>query len=355
MERFVSVLWNLQKSINISNYSRNTLNNARSRPFCTKIPEKALGVIKTTDENTMDWLNLSHLSYEEETSNNSVEVLSKDDDGRINVRWDPTSGQFSFAQGSQLERAAEIVTELAETNPDRVAIIWRKDNPASEEMVTYRELKHMIEHVVKILEKEEDQQARKVPKNTTSGTLIYLPVSIVAVAAMLACVSLQRKHSLVFAGFSTTALSSLMETGQVECIITSDYWPGLTTTLNSVMKNWPDIETKNIDISCGVTSPSSVDSSDTFSLELTEDKEDLSPLFALYTGGDTSVIAGLNEEAGYYQVTSNVGLTEVESLPHADEAAADGALCKTQEEVFKEGKRTNKYRLDYIKRFLDRK
>ena len=34
----------------------------------------------------------------------------------------------------------------------------------------------------------------------------------------------------------------------------------------------------------------------------TEEEDDSEPLFALYSGGDTSVLAGLGEEAGYYQV-----------------------------------------------------
>lgn len=354
MERFFSVLWNVQHTIHLQYSCRRSVKLVALRPLCTKIPKNTSTVIKATEsQNTdyMDWLNLSHLSYEDENTTESVELLEKDN--KINLRWDPASGQFSLTQGSQLERATEIVRDLAETNPDSVAIIWRKDNPASEEMVTYGQLNQMIEHVVDILEENDDKQAKKLSSNSESGTLIFLPVSILAVAVMLACASLQRPHSLVFAGFSSPALASLMESGQVGCIITSDHWPRLAKTLEGVMKEWPDIRTINLDVNCGIVSPSLVDqvNSEEYSLELSGNYgEDLSPLFALYTGGETSVIAGLKEEAGYYQVTSNVGLTAVEPLPEGDHG--DGALCETPEQKFKEGKKKNTYRLAYINSML---
>lgn len=340
-------------------YCRRRVKLVNLRSLCTQIPQNPPTLVITTertDTNNMDWLNLSPLSYQEDETNESVEVVPDDTHNKVNLRWDPSSGQFSWTQGSQLERAAEIVRELAETNPDSVAIIWRKDQPVSEDMVTYSQLNHMIKHIVDILDEKDEKMSDKRRQNTETVILIYLPVSILAVAVMMACASIQQRHSLVFEGFSSLALSSLMESSQVGCIITSDNWPILTRTLESVVTNWPDIRTINLDVNCGFVSPSIVDqvNPDEFSLELSGNYgEDLSPLFALYTGGETSVIAGLKEEAGYYQVTSNVGLTGAEPLSPGGEG--EGALYKTPEQKFKEGKKKNTYRLDYINRMLEQK
>jgi len=323
----------------------------RLRSFCSLIPPETPTIFSNKIMNEdMDWLNLSHISFPMNEKDESVTVVSEDKNSRMNIRWDPDSGQFSLTQGSQLEQASLIVRELAVTNPDSVAIIWRKDQQASEEMATYSQLNHMMNHIQEIIDE-------KPSKDSDAVTLVYLPVSIIAVAAMLACTSIQQRHSLVFAGFSSSALSSLMETGQVGTVISSDYWPVLTNTLHTVVGRWPQIRTINLDVNCGVVLPRTVENlnTDEFNLELTESYgEDLSPLFALYTGGETSVIAGLKEEAGYYQVTSNVGISGVEKLsPPCPNGEA--VPFQTPEQNFKERKRQNTYRLDYIDKMLQDK
>merc|ERR1712142_850771 len=115
-----------------------------------------------------------------------------EDRGR-NMRWDPCSGQFSFSQGSQLRGVTHVVKDLAKTTPDSIAVIWRQDKPPNEQLVSYSQLELMIDHVVGILNTED-----KTVVNEEQGTLIYLPVSILAVAVILARASLQRKHTLVF-------------------------------------------------------------------------------------------------------------------------------------------------------------
>eukprot|EP00092_Neocalanus_flemingeri_P026913 GFUD01029173.1.p1 GENE.GFUD01029173.1~~GFUD01029173.1.p1 ORF type:complete len:363 (-),score=96.39 GFUD01029173.1:4-1092(-) len=357
MERFFSMLWNSPHSINLwHHYYRRSGKLIRLRSLCTHIPQETPTLPITperTDQDHMDWLNLSHLSLQMDEKDDSVSLATDNHQSKMSLRWDPDSGQFSLTQGSQLETAAQIVRELAQTNPDSVAIIWRKDQPMSEEMATYSQLNHMIEHIVNIIDEKDDNSADKTTNNLEPVTLIYLPVSILAVAAMLACASIQHRHSLVFAGFSSDALSSLMESGQVECVISSDHWPQLTRTLHTAVTNWPQIRTINLDVDCGFVSPCIVDqvNADEFNLELSGmEGEDLSPLFALYTGGETSVIAGLKEEAGYYQVTSNVGLTPVDTLPPC--GGSEGALYRTPEQEFKEGKKKNTYRLDYINKML---
>ena len=255
--------------------------------------------------------------------------------GGRSARWDPCSGQFSFTQTTQLQGAMEVVREMVVTNPGSVAVIWRQDKPYREHMVTYSQLSEMVDKVVDIL---------KTGDKTTpvQGTLIYLPVSVLAVAVILACTSLQHRHTLVFAGFSSSALSSLLMSGQVDTVVTSQTWPVLTQTLHTALDRWtgPTITTRyvgnNSDLEMAGNLPDCP-------------SKELSPLFALYTGGETSVIAGVGEMAGYYQVSSNVGLADKEFI-----TAGEGG-GQIQEQTFKEGKRNNTYRLDYINKILQSK
>ena len=46
--------------------------------------------------------------------------------------------------------------------------------------------------------------------------VIYMPVSPHAVAAMLACARIGAPHSVVFAGFSSTALASRIQDGKTQ-------------------------------------------------------------------------------------------------------------------------------------------
>ena len=45
--------------------------------------------------------------------------------------------------------------------------------------------------------------------------VIYMPVSPIAVAAMLACARIGAPHSVVFAGFSSEALASRIQDGML--------------------------------------------------------------------------------------------------------------------------------------------
>ena len=50
--------------------------------------------------------------------------------------------------------------------------------------------------------------------------LMFLPVSVLAVASILAGSASGVRHSLVFAGFSSQALHQLLDTGLVTCVLT---------------------------------------------------------------------------------------------------------------------------------------
>ena len=249
--------------------------------FCRKIPQKLT----------------REFSIKHEDGSNQIltsEALHLEEHPDIHLRWDPNSGQFSYSQDVLLQKAALIVREKAQTNPDCVAVIWRRDKPLSEEMVSFSQLSKMIEYVAGALNPGEE--------NSSPGiTVIYLPVSILAVASLLACAFLEYPHTLILEGFSQNILTTVLNKKEVICLATSEYWPQLAKTLevaHSTTKR-RSLKIVNLDPSCGLTCPVLKD--------VEPQDEELDPLFALYTGGETSVIAGLGEVSGYYQVTSNIG------------------------------------------------
>ena len=67
----------------------------------------------------------------------------------------------------------------ARVNPDKVALIWEKDEPGQEVKVSYKELSAMTNKLANLLKSQGIKKGDIVA--------IYMPVSPMAVAAMLAC------------------------------------------------------------------------------------------------------------------------------------------------------------------------
>ncbi|KAK3092831.1 hypothetical protein FSP39_007704 [Pinctada imbricata] len=97
---------------------------------------------------------------------------------------------------------------------DSPALIWEKDEPGTEEYVTYRELYKMVNQMANML------RAHGVGRG--DRVAIYLPTSPIAVAAMLACARIGAIHSVVFAGFSAEALADRIIDANAATVITSD-------------------------------------------------------------------------------------------------------------------------------------
>ncbi|CAC5365148.1 ACSS1_2 [Mytilus coruscus] len=97
---------------------------------------------------------------------------------------------------------------------DNIAIIWEKDEPGTEEFITYRQLSVMINKISNVLKRHGVGKGDPVA--------IYLPTTPMAVAAMLACARIGAIHSVVFAGFSAGSLSDRIKDAKAETVITAD-------------------------------------------------------------------------------------------------------------------------------------
>ena len=92
------------------------------------------------------------------------------------------------------------MTRHLATRGDETALIWEKDEPGQEEKMTFNELNVLVNKMGNVLKSQGVKKGDRVA--------IYYPVSPKGVAAMLACAKIGAVHSVVFAGFSSDALSS---------------------------------------------------------------------------------------------------------------------------------------------------
>ena len=117
--------------------------------------------------------------------------------------------------GGKLNVAYNCVDRHVEAgNGDRVAIHWEGEPVGDSRSLTYAEL--------------QDEVCKAANALTDLGLVagdrvaIYMPMIPEAVVAMLACARLGVMHSVVFAGFTATALRARIDDAQAKLVITTD-------------------------------------------------------------------------------------------------------------------------------------
>jgi len=125
---------------------------------------------------------------------------------------DLAAGRVSWYEGGVLNVTESCVDRHLGQN--KVALIWEKDEPGSEEYVTYESLHECMCRMANCL------RAHGIGKG--DRVAIYMPTSPDAVAAILACARIGALHSVVFAGFSADSLASRIESAEAKAVITTD-------------------------------------------------------------------------------------------------------------------------------------
>ncbi|XP_067901861.1 acetyl-coenzyme A synthetase 2-like, mitochondrial isoform X2 [Heterodontus francisci] len=178
---------------------------------------------------------------------------------------DLSKGFIAWFLGGQLNVSVNCLDRHANQFPNRVALIWERDEPGTELKITYRELLETTCRLANTMKRHGVQKGDRVA--------IYLPVSPLGIAAMLACARIGAVHTVIFAGFSSQALGGRIRDAQ-------------RTDKKVPMGNTDIPLEEEMEKEQPVCDPESMDS------------EDL--LFLLYTSGSTGKPKGLvHTQAGY--------------------------------------------------------
>uniref|UniRef100_UPI00398EB3A1 acetyl-coenzyme A synthetase 2-like, mitochondrial isoform X2 n=1 Tax=Pristiophorus japonicus TaxID=55135 RepID=UPI00398EB3A1 len=153
---------------------------------------------------------------------------------------DFSTGAIAWFLGGQLNVSVNCLDRHANHSPNRVALIWERDEPGTELRITYRELLETTCRLANTLKRHGVQKGDRVA--------IYLPVSPMGIAAMLACARIGAVHMVVFAGFSSQALAGRIRDAQCKVIITCNqgvrggHVVELKRTVDEAVKTCPTVK-----------------------------------------------------------------------------------------------------------------
>ncbi|KQB38144.1 Acetyl-coenzyme A synthetase [Flavobacterium daejeonense] len=195
---------------------------------------------------------------------------------------------------------------------DKTAIIFEPNNPdEATQSFTYNELHQQVSKMANVLLSQGIQKGDRV--------CIYLPMIPELAITTLACARIGAIHSVVFAGFSASALAARINDSECKMVVTSDgaYRGNKTIDLKGIvdeaLTNCPSVsktlvvKRTNADIQMKEgrdqwLAPLFDQASDNNTAEIM-DAED--PLFILYTSGSTGKPKGMvHTTAGYMVYTA---------------------------------------------------
>ena len=131
------------------------------------------------------------------------------------VRWNFTEPSVEWFVGGKLNITENILDRHLFTQGDQTAIIWEPNDPAESSIkLTYRDLYEKVNEFANALKEEGVTKGDRV--------VIYMPMTPEAAIAMLACARICAVHSVVFAGFSSTALADRINDCSAKVVLTAD-------------------------------------------------------------------------------------------------------------------------------------
>ena len=229
--------------------------------------------------------------------------------GNKPLTYDFSTPEIKWFVGGKLNITENCLDRHLATQPNKTAILFEPNDPTEEaQHITYKELHSRVCQTANMLKANGAKKGDRI--------CIYMPMVPELAIAVLACARIGAIHSVVFAGFSATALAARINDASCTMLLTADggfrgaktiglkeiadealailfngrklYW---YFNAQSKQVNWNPIdrwwheEMEKVDDHC----PAEV-----------MDSED--PLFILYTSGSTGKPKGMVHTCGGYMV-----------------------------------------------------
>lgn len=227
------------------------------------------------------------------------------------LSWDFSKPEIKWFEGAKLNITENCLDRHLATRAEQTAIIFEPNDPNEPaEHISYRELYERVNQFANVLKEKGIKKGDRV--------CIYVPMIPELAISVLACARIGAIHSVVFAGFSSTALATRINDCDCKMVITTDgsYRGSKTIDLkgivDSALEDCPGVETVLVAKRIG-SEISMKDGRDYWLQPLLDaaskkgkaevmDAED--PLFILYTSGSTGKPKGMVHTSGGYMVYS---------------------------------------------------
>ena len=229
--------------------------------------------------------------------------------GSISIEW---------FKGGKTNIAVNCIDRHLETKGEQTAILWEGNEPGENRSLTYSQLYAEVCRFSNVLKKHCVQKGDRIS--------IYMPMVPELAIAMLACARIGAIHSIVFGGFSSTALADRITDSSCTFLVTTDgsfrgakpvpvkvnadkaiklaaikgvevktcivverVGSKIPTEMISGRDYWWHDEMKTVESTC---EPEQMDAED--------------PLFILYTSGSTGKPKGVQHNVGGYMVFTSL-------------------------------------------------
>ncbi|MEQ4720879.1 acetate--CoA ligase [Nonomuraea sp. B19D2] len=220
------------------------------------------------------------------------------------LEWNPPFAKWFI--GGELNVAYNCVDRhVEEGRGDKVAYYWEGEPEGDTRTLTYHDLKREVSKAANALQELGVAKGDRVA--------IYMPMIPELPIAMLACARIGAIHSVVFGGFSASALKSRIDDADAKLVITADggYRRGnpsaLKPTVDAAVAECPQVEHVLVvrrtgqDVATGDKDVWWHDVVDRQSDQHTAEPHDAEdPLYILYTSGTTGKPKGILHTTGGY-------------------------------------------------------
>ncbi len=228
------------------------------------------------------------------------------------LEWDFKEPKIEWFKGAKLNITENCIDRHLVTKADQPAILFEPNNPDEDSIaISYRQLHERVCKMANVLKSKGIQKGDRV--------VIYMPMIPELAVSLLACARIGAVHSVVFAGFSSSALAARINDCEAKAVMTSDgSFRGAKTIaikaiVDEALKNCTTVKTVLVVNRTGEDVQMQVgrdhwlepllDEADSHCDAEIMDAED--PLFILYTSGSTGKPKGmLHTTAGYMVYTA---------------------------------------------------